>query len=300
MAKTYDYRLVLGPHSPMSMPLQRLLASNRTALHGVGTEFPQVKAHRDVMTRTLGLLKDGLAEDIAHQNYVETVLESEDTSCIIYAYDAFFSSRESAFRSGSLYPRMEKKLAPLRRLTDGQQVTVFLCLQHFTQFVEVELIRNPHLPHLVGSFPHNVDFSWVDFILRMKEAWPEALLVIVGADDLAVNWAKTVALITGHLDTHNFVNIEEFPLSSLAADGRAPYLEALSASPPSTVPSWTEVTSRFFAEYGHHVPIVRKVVVSPWSDAQIEHSKQKYDADLANLKGLDNVIMASDVVWDDQ
>lgn len=166
MVTTYDYRLVLGPHSPMSVPLQRLLASNRKALHGVGTEFPQVKAHRDIMTRTLGLLKDGLAEDIAHKNYVETVLENKDTSCIIYNYDAFFSSRESAFRSGSLYPRMEKKLAPLKRLTEGQQVTVFLCLQHFTQFVEVELTRSPHL---IGSYSHSVDFSWVAFVLGTKK-----------------------------------------------------------------------------------------------------------------------------------
>ncbi len=282
----------------MSVPLQSLLASNRKALRSVGTEFPQVKMHRSVMSRTLGLLKDGLTENVAHDNYLKTVLENKDTGCIIYNFDAFFSSREKAFRSGSLYPRMEKKLAPLRRLTDGQQVTIFLCLQHFTQFVEVELVRNPHLPHLVASFPHKLAFSWVDFVRRMKEAWPEALLVIVDADDLAVNWAKTVALITGHPETHTFDAIEKFPLSCLAEDGRDPYRDALANSPPPTVPSWTAVTSRFFADYGQHVPIVRKVVVSPWSDAQIAQSKQKYEADLADLKTLGNVVMARDVAWD--
>ncbi|WP_299777494.1 hypothetical protein [uncultured Roseobacter sp.] len=300
MVTTYDYRMVLGPHSPVPMPLQRLLAANRTLLHDVGTEFPKVQMHRKTMANTLGLLTDGMPDQTAHENYLKMVLEHKDSGCIVYSYGAFLSSRKNALRAGVLYPSLEKKIAPLRRLTDGQRVTVFLCLQHFTQFIELELKRSPHLRHLVDSYPHSLDFSWVHFVCRMRAAWPEALFVILDAENLAVNWAATVALITGHPDTHTFKNIEEFPVSCLAENGRASYLQALKASPPQTVPEWTAITSRFFSEYGSHVPIIRKVIASPWSSNQIEHSKQKYEADLVNLRALDNVIMSSDVEWAEQ
>lgn len=295
MATSYDHRFILGPHSPMSVPLQRLLGVNRDALREVGTEFPKAKRHREVLEQTLGLAAEDLADASVHRAYINSVLEHADTKCVIYSYDAFLGSRKNAIKAGFFYPSLEAKIAPLRQLTQGHQATLFLCLQHFTQFVEMELIRSPHLRHIVDNYPKNLDLSWVHFVHRMREAWPEAFIVIIDADELATNWASIAALMTGHAQAQAFNNIEKFPLGRLAEDGRKPYLKAFEATPPESVAEWTERTSQFFAEYGRHVPVIRKVIASPWAPEQVQHSKMKFKADLTNFAAIDNVVLASDL-----
>lgn len=298
MATRYDHRLILGPHCPMSLPLQRLLANNRDALEEVRTEAPKVKLHRQIMAKTLALPTETLAKPQVKQAYVDAVRTQATTRCLIYNYHAFFGSRKNALKAGSLYPSLENKIPPLRQLTDGHQVTVFLCLQHMTQFIELELSHSPHLQHVTETYPKGLDFSWVHFVHRMKTIWPEALVVIIDADKLAQNWAAAAALVTGHPKAHRFQRITRFPLSQLAEDGRGPCRKALKASPPASIPEWTEVMSNFFDTYGPHVPIIRRIIASPWTEDQVAHSKARFTADLDALKAVENVALIDDVVWE--
>ncbi|MCV3272670.1 hypothetical protein [Roseobacter sinensis] len=300
METAYDHRLILGPHSPMSVPLQRLLSGNPGMLAEVRTELPQVKLHRNVMAKTLALPIETLAQPRIQQAYIDAVRTQETTRCLIYNYDAFLGSRENALRTGILYRALETKIAPLRQLTLGHQVTVFLCLQHMTQFFERELIRNPHMRHLTETYPEGTDFSWVHFVQRLQEVWPEALVVVLDADTLPQNWAAVAALVTGHPDAHKFHRLLQFPLACLAEEGHAPCREALRRTPPGSVPEWTALMSQVFAEYGTHVPILRKVIASPWSAEQVAHSKERFASDMETLRGMENVALLDDVEWDVQ
>lgn len=298
MTEIYDHRLVLGPHSPLSLPLEKLLGSNADRLREVRAEFPKVRLHRDTLTSSLSLPVEELSDPLTHQAYVSRVTTDPKTSCLIYTYGAFFGGRETALAAGHLYPRLEGKIAPFRQMTTGHQVTIFVCIQDFAQFAEAELIRSPHFKHLTETYPDGMDFSWVHFIYRMREAWPEAFIVIIPADTLAANWAGVAALITGHPSTYNFKNIVRFPVSSLAEDGRAPYLKSFRSEPPTSLSEWVSRTTAFFDEYGADVPIIRKVIASPWSEAQAAHSRERFATNLEALKSIDNVLVAQELDWD--
>lgn len=294
MPASYDHRFLLGPHSPMNMPMQKLLIRNRDRLEEVAAEFPDTEMHRTILGHILKLPIDELSDPAAHHNYVENVLTNSSTRIVIYSYDAFFGSRKSVLSEDFVYPSLEKKIRPLRHLMTGQKSTVFLCLQHYTQFVETELKDAVSFQHLVQSFDEDNDFSWMPFVSRLRRAWPEALIVVVDETDLATHWAVVAALVCGHPKVQDFKNISRYAKYRLATEGRKPYRAALKESPPKTIAEWVSTTTRIFQEFGNYEPIVKRVVTSPWSPEQIELSIANLAADLDALKKLENVVLASD------
>ncbi|WP_299405893.1 hypothetical protein [uncultured Roseobacter sp.] len=300
MVGAYSHSFILGPHTPLSLPLQRLLARNPDRLLEVGAEFPAAKMHREVLSSILKSPAHELATPAAYQSYVDTVLEYDETERVVYNYDAFIGSRKNALMDGFFYPSMETKIALLRQLTLGQEIALFLCIRHYTAFLEVELQNNELFGELVTSYPDQIDFSWTHFIWRLQKAWPEALLVILDADTLPQNWAPVVSLITGHPETHLFQNIGKYPASCLADAGRRPYLKSMKSKAPGSITEWTDRTSAFFQEFGTQDAILRKVIASPWKPDQVQHSKEKYDADMVALRSLENVVLARDLNWEAQ
>ncbi len=220
MSIAYDYRFLLGPHSEISLPLQRLLTQNSKRLHEVGSEFPPVKLHRETMNKMLKRTVLELASPSAHNEYLTSILEKTETECIIYTYDAFIGSRKNALVDGVLYPSLEKKIYPLRQLTQGHNVTLVLPLQHVVQFIDKELKNVPGLRKKLSSNPGDFSFSWLTFVWRIREAWPEARIVLWDVDEVAYNWPGFVALLTGYSNTLKFSGIENYTASCLAEKGR--------------------------------------------------------------------------------
>lgn len=298
MDDKYDYRLVLGPHTSLSPPLQRLLARNAEMLRQVNAEFPGVKKHRDVLSGFLERPLNQMDSAKTHQSYVDTIRAQHDTRRIIYNYDAFIGSRANALSNGYFYPSLEAKLGPFRQLTHGHTVTIFLCLTHFANFVVTELKNSKQFREWVSGYPAAFDFSWIEFIERIQRVWPEAGIVLLNADKLAENWPLTVSLITGHENPQQFRGIENFPASRLTEAGHINYLKSLKESPPETAVDLAQRTSKFFAEYDSYDEILSKVITSPWSEDQLEHSKHTFDADILSIATMRNVELSHDLDWD--
>ncbi len=55
------------------------------------------------------------------------------------------------------------------------------------------------------------------------------------------------------------------------------------------------MTSKVFSKYGKHVPIVERVVASPWSPEQVQNSKNKFKIDMKNCRSIQNVFLAQDL-----
>lgn len=71
-----------------------------------------------------------------------------------------------------------------------------MCLQSYAQFVDKELEGHPELRERLHSDPYSLTFSWVPFVSRLQEAWPEENIVIFDSQDLAPKWAAIVAMIS--------------------------------------------------------------------------------------------------------
>lgn len=284
----------MGPHGPLSVPLQQLLANNPQPLSQVRAEFPPVKLHRQVLGELLKRPIDEIAEPRTHQEYVDAVTSDPATRTLIYSYDAFFGSRNNALTEEAVYPSMEAKIYPLRVLTANHKATVFLCLQHYTQFIDAEVADHVPLHELTQSYPDYTGFSWMRFVWRLREIWPEALIVIINADELATNWAVIAALVSGQPAPQHLDGIEAYPMSCLAEPGRAAYAQALQTSPPQTIARWVALTSQVFAEFGPCQQINQRGADSAWTKQQIQHSKAAFDENLAALRNLDRVVLAGD------
>jgi len=251
--------------------------------------------HREAMNKMLKRNVLELASPTAHDEYVESVLKKTETECIVYTYDAFLGSRKNALVDGVLYPSLEKKIYPIRQLTQGHDVTLFLPLQHVAQFIEKELKYVPNLRKELYSKSGDFSFSWLTFVWRIREAWPEAKIVIWNVDEIAINWPGFVALLTGYPNSLSFSGLENYTVSCLAEEGRNAFLSSLKSNPPANIPEWIDITSKHFSKYGKYVPVVERVVASPWSPEQVQHSRKKFAIDMKNCRSIQDVFLAHEL-----
>lgn len=230
-----EYKYYLGPHSPLSLQLQRLLASSSDRSTEVDSEYPTAKMHREVLAEFLKLPESQLADENTHQMYVDTVLEHDRTRRVIYNFDAFLGSRKNSLEYEKAYPSLERKAFPLLHLTSAQNVTIFMCLQNYVQFVDKELEGHRELRERLHFDPFNLTFSGVPFVSRLQEAWPEVNILIFDSQDLAPKWAAIVAMISGHPLAHFFENITDFPSTFMNKKGRIAYRRHMAEAPSQSL-----------------------------------------------------------------
>lgn len=295
---TYSHRFYLGPHSPLSVPLSKVMKRNADRLHEIETECPPSGLHREALSEILKLPEAKLVDGLIHELYVDFVLQNDNTRNIIYNYDAFWGSRKSAFKSMTVYPSMDEKIAPLRLLTKAHRATVFLCLQSYADLVEQELTDAPELQQLLTANSENLQFSWVPFVSRFQAVWPEAEVVIINANELAVHWAAIVSLVTGHPKSYLFRGINDLPLMEIEGFGQEPFRTALAANPPKTVGDWLKLSSQAFSDYGYRDPDEDLDIETTWTLKQSQHSMLRFAADIEAFRKMEGVHVASDLVKD--
>ncbi|WP_375699689.1 hypothetical protein [Pseudophaeobacter sp. TrK17] len=293
---TYEYKFYLGPHSPLAVPLQRLLACNSDRLAEVNSEYPGAKMHREVLAEFLKLPVSQLAGGDTHQLYVDTVLEQDQTRRIIYSFDAFLGSRKYSLEYAEAYPSLERKVFPLRHLTKSQNVTIFMCLQSVAQFIDWELEGQPELRKNLISAPYNLAFSWLPFVSRLQDAWPEAKIVIFDSQDLGPKWAAIVAMITGHPLPHYFASIADYPSTCMNRKGRIAFRRFIAETPPKTLEKWIEATSFFCERYGARNRKSDSAFEEIWTPEQLDYSRQVLELDFQKLQGLTNVVLAKELL----
>lgn len=296
--KTYNHRFYIGPHSPLSVPMGRVIKRNADQLLEVETECPPSGQHREILSNILKLPEQKLTDWNTHQIYVDFVLSKDTTRDLIYNYDAFLGSRKNAFNADTVYPSMEQKIGPLRLFTMAHKVTVFLCLQNYTDLIESELKGLPKLQAKIASNPANPQFSWQPFVSRLQSTWPEAQVVIIDASQLAMHWAAIVALFTGHPKAHFFKGINDFSLAGIDEFGRKPFEEALLASPPKSIGDWLKISSKVFSQYGHYEPEVDTDGGNVWTLEQLQYSRRCFAADITALRKSKSVLIANDLIAD--
>ena len=296
MQDAYNFSIHLGPHSPLSLPLQRVLTKNAPMLHSIEAEYPAPKMHREVLSQLLRLPYKTLAEEAVQEDYRASVLEHENTRTVLFNFDAFLGSRKNSIVKGEAYPSLEKKVGPIRHLTLHHNVSLFVCLQSFATFVEEELKDIPDKQQKLAASPGCLNFSWVPFIERLREAWPEALIVILNADDLPVHWAANVALFSGHPKPFEFKGIENYMLSRLSEDGRKHLSQTLRQQPALSISQWTEMVSEFFEKYGKHEPLLKKLVAGLWTPEQHEYSLEALQEDFYEMEKIENLTMAKNLI----
>jgi hypothetical protein len=224
------------------------------------------------------------------------VLDYDHTRRVIYNFDAFFGSRQSSLEHAAVYPGLERKVFPLRHLTYGHTVTIFLCLQSFADFVDNELAGQRDLHQRLCSDQCNLNFSWVPFVSRLQKAWPEANIVIISSQDLAPKWAAIVSLISGHPLAHTFEKISDFPCTCMNRKGRIAYRKYLAETPPKNLGKWLEVTSFFCNIYGFRNLVSDRVEGNTWTPDQFRYSQEVLEQDMAKLRELKNVTLASQLM----
>lgn len=296
MQDAYNFSIHLGPHSPLSLPLQRLLTKNASMLHSIEAEYPAPKMHREVLSQLLRLPYKTLAEEAVHEDYRTSVLEHDNTRSVLFNFDAFLGSRKNAIVKGEAYPSLEKKVGPIRHLTLHHNVSLFVCLKSFAAFVEDELKDNPDKQQKLASNPGCLNFSWVPLIQRLREAWPEALIVILDAEDLPVHWAANVALFSGHPRPYEFKGIENYVLSCLSENGRKHLSATLRKTPATSIAHWTAMVSKFFEHYGRHEPLLKKLVAGLWTPEQHEFSLEALQEDFYEMEKIENLAMAKNLI----
>jgi hypothetical protein len=296
----YDFRFNIGPHSPLSLPLQRILNRNARALLEVDAEFPPERMHRDVLKQSLKLPFSRLLENKTLQSYLDSVLEEDQTRSVIYSFDAFLGSRARSLSSNMTYPSLEKKVAPLRLLTTGSKISLFLCLQKYTDLIDNELKGDPDLRKQLARNVDNLLFSWIPFVKRLSEAWPEANIVILEAAELAPNWAANVGLITGHPDAHEFEGILDFPTSSISKEGKKALLQKTKSAQPASIYEWRKLVRPYFTVYGQTNFNFEQTKNSYWTTEQIEFSGEKFENEIVELVGMNNVFLANDLIANSQ
>lgn len=290
----HSFSLFLGPHSRFSLPMQRLLNRNDGTLAECLIEFPQPKFHGEYLANFLKRNQLMLGSNHLYENYVGGVLQRADTRHVILSFDAFFGSRASAFKGGVAYPALENRLNNLRMLLQGQAATIFFCLQPAHEFFAQELADLPPEKRTSVLQLRESGLSWVPFLNRVRETYPEAKVVVIDQTELGRQWAAVVQLFSRCPLALEFDGLDDFSVSELRQSGRDAYRDALKNIYRLSIREWLEVADEYYSQYGTRRLRSVKSGEIVWSEAEDERSWLQFDEDLEAMGTMNGVTLVAE------
>jgi hypothetical protein len=284
-----EIALHLGVHLTDDGRLVRCLVKNRDILFAQGIEVPAPGRYRETLIRMAGAAAEGALAPDAGTHFLDDLLDSDETRRLVLSEPNVLSWKSAAVRSTGLYPASASRLSGLREAFEGHEVTLYFALRNPASLLPALL---PHLkPHAVTALAsvQPAALRWLPFVAGLRQAWPEARMVLWCDEDTPFVWHRVLSDVAGHDAETALAHTYDW-FDQIMVEGGAEKLERyMTTTPPVDEAHRQRVIAAFLDKFYDSEKVDIDVSVPGWNENTVNILSEAYEHDIDALSSLSDI-----------
>ena len=284
----------IGAHCTGQDRLIRSLLKNRDTLAQSGIAVPGPGKYRRTINEAVGILRGAPASEEAEDVLLEAVLDTDDAERVVLSNDNFICTPSKVLEHGQLYPRIGKT-AWLRNAFPAATTEFALSLRNMATFLPAlyetlggEAALTPEA-FLNGADPR--DLFWSDVVLGIREANPEAPILVWCDEDSPILWPE---IMQEMCDLDPLVPLKggnDLTRHLLSKEGNALLAERVAEAPPETEADRRRVVEEILAEFPDDAETYQEISLPGWSEELMDDLTEAYDEDVEEIGAIPGVTL---------
>jgi hypothetical protein len=272
--------LHIGAHKTATTFIQQAFQQNRSALNKAGIGYMPLRVVREKFTGSY----DELSPSARIDDYLGDCFEGDVPAGItglILSDENFFGTTRQSIPSGILYPLAAERARALRQLLAGHEVTVFLCIRSYDDFIASlygEALRWGSFLRF-EVFRRRLDFEsfrWSNYYGRSVRLLHPANFKLWRYEDFRPNSERIIRSIA--FDTDVPLNIEHSDVNPSLSHNAILHLHDLARTLTAE-----EVADRVREVHQLIPKTAGNGAFDPWSDKERSQLRQTYDLDCSTV-----------------
>lgn len=281
----------IGAHVTDEDRLLRCLLKNVDRLHRSGISVPGPSRYRKLISQTLSSLSLTGRGALSPAELLEEIVEEADVSRLILSFEGFSAGPKQVVRDGQLYGRLERQAERLAMLFDGAEIEFHMAIRNPVTFLPALARREntPSLPEILSQVdPARV--MWSDVVRQLKEAVPDARVVIWCNEDSPLIWGDILRSLTGlPPDAEDLIGSYDPLEPLLTKEGYAKFTTRLAARPFHTPETRHQLIEEHLDKYARPDQIDEEVDLPGWSQTDVQNATDTYYEDVDAIEKMDGV-----------
>ena len=280
----------IGAHCTDDGELRTALVRNRDRLAAEGIVVPYAARYRTVLRDAINSLQGAPASPEMQETLLDAITEHDRIGRLVLSNENFISGGNRALGAGQFYPVAYEKAQGFRSLFPDAG-----CEFHVA-------IRNPaaFLPALYGRL-RDVDYDqfiagtdplalrWSDFVVRLRDATPDARVVVWCDEDAPLIWPEVLRTVAGVGPEVELAGSTGRLAAMMSAPGLRKLEDYLAANPPETVEQRRRITAAFLDKYALDDALEEELDLPGWTYDYVEAITEAYEEDAAEIAHLDGI-----------
>ncbi|OCX61021.1 hypothetical protein BFP70_16330 [Thioclava sp. SK-1] len=280
----------LGAHNTDEDRLIRALARNPNELAEHGVVVPHPRRYRLVLRDTLMALKGASADPGQTEAVLAAVTDRDDIGRIVFSHEFFLCVPERVITEQGFYVMVPSKLQPLANIFPDAEIEFHIALINPATLIPGLVARDKNRDYdeiMHGHDPR--DMRWGPVIAAMKEAAPNARLVVWCNEDLPLIWPEVMRSLSA-LPEDQPLKGEQVVLRQIMTEGGFDRLaEYLTANPPKSILQRRKIVSAFLAKFARPEELEVEAALPGWTEELVDSLSALYDADVEDIAAMDGV-----------
>ncbi len=280
----------LGAHCTDENRILRALLRNRAALAATGVVVPAPGRYRTLIRESLVALRGAPATRQIQATLLDAATDEERTERLILSHDGFLCIPHRVISDQGFYGMAGRRVAALANLFAEAEVEFHIAMRNPATLVPalIGLIKGGSYRTVVGDTPPG-ELRWLPVIRAMREALPEARLIVWCNEDTPLLWPDILGAIADVDASGPFEEALDMAESLMTTDGLRRLKDYLAARPPSSPTARRRVHAAFLEKFARPDAMEVEVDLPGWTGEVIESVTADYDADCAEIAAMPGV-----------
>lgn len=274
--------------------LVRSLLRDRESHLARGVAIPAPGRYRATLLQAVDTL-EGAGPDIRPPAIpVDLFADADDTARIVFSQPALLGPAWEAGTPAALHPRAGLRAAILARLFPGAEIAFLMALRNPATLVPALAAPGPGATQ--AAVPIAADplgLSWLPAVTALREAVPEAQIILWCNEDAPLIWPEILRLAAGLGPDDPVPAGSDLTAALLTAEGAARLAAYLARHPPRDAAASRHVFRAFLERFAAPGALETEIGLPGWDEALVAELTRIYDNDceiIARLAGVDMIL----------
>lgn len=283
----------IGAHSADGDNLLRGLLKDKERLLKSRIAVPGPGKYRRNLREVLAYADGGNLNKSQGQEILNTILDNDTPDRLVLSAPNFMGFPKFAVKGGVLYPDAPARLATLTGLLPATEVELHLSISNPATLLpalleqckgasesRVILQTDPRLLH------------WSDLIERLRQACPNAQLVVWCQEDTPLIWSEVLFSVAGLAANEQPLEAANDVLAEIMTkEGLQRYQAYMKARSPMTQQQHSAVAAAFLDKFSVPGSLEQEIDMPGWDMALIEEATRNYEEDTQRIMAMPDVDM---------
>lgn len=285
-----------GVHQTDEDRLLKCLLRNAQDWRHEGVAIPGPSRYRRLLADVIHKLGDEAPAPDTRDVVLDSMLaeDPDEVKRLILSNENFFSVPKLAFQGGTVYRHAERRLATVRRIFEGDEISLFLGLRDPATFLPAVHAATPQedfLDLMDGVDP--MQFRWSELILRLRADAPEMPITLWCNEDTPLIWGEIIRRMAGIPLGRKITGAFDLFSSIVSPEGMQRFRAFLKENPTVNEAQKRRVMLAFLDKYALDEEIEEELDLPGWDEAYVDMLTEVYEEDIARIAEIEGVTLVT-------